>query len=366
MKLTHWCVVLAFTTVTLSVSVAAQSDNEVFAATNGTMHSNAAMFSIGPCQDPQIAVAERSNNAHAYRDTTGKIKQAADYLATKYRDPFVNRASVCKHAPGFIYLIPNRMDAEFKKVLGTFDRQSAPTKTQTTRPPATTQSAELSASGCPYPPDIAPSRMSPMIPLPARVNSAEAVFKQRVRLCQQGQDSLVRGGCASVCYGGLGAAQPSGKSISRTPLQTQSRPPGFVTTFDKAIDACFAKFMPDYRSPDWQDFPPEALEPQPDDPIRQSFFIARVGAESALKTDEAQNGTWDDRELILDHLIGWLTHCLADQHVLPKSDPRATYRSYSASQLKSVMTPERMEEHNSWFATGYHSYPLPPFWDRKR
>ena len=365
MKLTHWCVVLAFTTVTLSVSVAAQSDNEVFAATNGTTHSKAAMFSIGPCQDPQIAVTERNNNAHAYRDTTGKIKQAADYLATKYRDPFVNRASACKHASGFVYLIPNRMDAEFRKVLGTFGRQPAPTKTQTPRPPATTQSAELSASGCPYPPDIAPSRMSPMIPLPARVNSAEAVFKQRVRLCQQGQDSLVRGGCASVCYGGLSAAQPSGKSISRTPLQTQSRPPGAVTTFDKAIDACFAKFIPDYRSPDWQDFPPEALEPQPDDPIRQSFFIARVGAESALKTDEAQNGTWDDRELILDHLIGWLTHCLADQHVLPKSDPRATYRSYSASQLKSV-TPERMEEHNSWFATGYHSYPLPPFWDRKR
>ncbi len=365
MKLTHWGLVLAVTTVTLSVSVAARSDTEVFAASNQTTHSNTDTFSIGPCQDPQIAIAERNNDAHAYRDTTGKIKQAADYLATKYREPFVNRASVCKHAPGFVYLIPNKMNGEFRKVLRTFARQPAPPKTQTTRPPSVTQSAELSASGCPYPPDIAPSRMSPMIPLSARVNSAEAVFKQRVRLCQQGQDSLVRGGCASVCYGSQTTTQPGDKSISRTPLQTQSGPPGAVTTFDKAIDACFTKFMPDYRSPDWQDFPPEALEPQPDDPIRQSFFIAHVGAESALKTDEAQNGTWDDRELMLDYLIGWLTHCLADQHVLPKSDPRATYRSYSASQLKAA-TPERMEEHNSWFATGYHSYPLPPFWDRKR
>jgi hypothetical protein len=47
-----------------------------------------------------------------------------------------------------------------------------------------------------------------------------------------------------------------------------------------------------------------------------------VAADQALDLDEAVNGKWQDRELMRDYLVGWLTHCLTDRKVLPMQDPR--------------------------------------------
>lgn len=46
-------------------------------------------------------------------------------------------------------------------------------------------------------------------------------------------------------------------------------------------------------------------------------MVSGVAAEQALKLDELAYGKWNDRELMHDYLIGWLTHCLTDSKVPP-------------------------------------------------
>ena len=53
-----------------------------------------------------------------------------------------------------------------------------------------------------------------------------------------------------------------------------------------------------------------------------------MAAEQALQLDELVYGVWNDRELMHDYLVGWLTHCLSDNKVLPMQDPRGAYRSF--------------------------------------
>lgn len=167
-------------------------------------------FSTGPCRDPQIAVRERQEGARAYLDTNGKVKIAADYLARRYDDPFVNSGAVCAGHPGIVYLIPDRFDAEFNKIVGLVEKFGS----ETPRPDAVpsrqrnpARFSSIASTGCPYPPDIDPNVLRARAPPEMRdsgigfVQDAEAAFQQRLNLCQQQRGYLVPGGCASVCYG---------------------------------------------------------------------------------------------------------------------------------------------------------------------
>lgn len=182
-------------------------------------------FDTGPCRDPQIAREESRQNARAYLDTDGRIKVAADYLARKYGDPYVNRSGACLHARGAVFLIPDRYDGEFRTILngiredGYESRSAARQRSNGDFGAGPTRLNNVSSTGCPYPSDIDPNRMSAMIPLEARINSAEAAFQQRLRLCRQGQGNLVKGGCASVCYGENRIAQQPVRPSPLRPLQ---------------------------------------------------------------------------------------------------------------------------------------------------
>ncbi len=229
---------LALALVMLVGSPVAAQQGDVFASSPGA--ARPASTDTGPCQDRQIAIEEGRRHARAYRDTDGRIQAAVNYLATKYGDPSINRGGVCANAPGVIYFVDNRFDAEFHDILSKADEFNAnprqppgPSSPQpdsySVSPPGQSRLSSISSTGCHYPGDIDPNRMSPMIPAQARIGNAEAAFMQRVRLCRQGQGGLVKGGCASVCEGKdvFATAPPAGgKSIHRTgPGQPAPRPP---------------------------------------------------------------------------------------------------------------------------------------------
>ena len=97
----------------------------------------------------------------------------------------------------------------------------------------------------------------------------------------------------------------------------------------------------------------------------QSFVVSGVAAEQALQLDELVYGKWEDRELMHDYLVGWLTHCLTDNKVLPMQDPRQPYQQFIRSDHRQgSQNQARMAERNSNFFYGYGSYPLRPFWDQ--
>ena len=167
-------------------------------------------FSAGPCRDPQIAVRERQEGARAYLDTDGKVKIAADYLARRYGDPFVNSGAVCAGHPGIVFLIPDRFDAEFKKIVGLVEQYGSETPQPDAVPSrqrTPTRLSSIASNGCPYPPDIDPNALRARAPAEIRdsgidfVRDAEAAFQHRLTLCQQQRGYLVPGGCASVCFG---------------------------------------------------------------------------------------------------------------------------------------------------------------------
>ena len=187
---------------------------DVFSATEpgrGGDTFGASATDTGRCRDPQIAVIERRERARAYLDTTGKVKMAADYLARKHGDPFVNRGSVCMHHPGVIFMIPEQFDAEFRQLMDVFNASPQPDeKRDDTGPrpsPLRPGTPLLSRSGCPFPPELDPRNMDPRHPWEARLQTAESVLSQRQRLCQQGQGYLVKETCARVC-----AAEPQAQT----------------------------------------------------------------------------------------------------------------------------------------------------------
>ena len=161
-------------------------------------------------------------------------------------------------------------------------------------------------------------------------------------------------------------SESGGKGLKRVP-EKPSKPdnsPGPVT-LDKAADNCFAKSVPNYRSPDWSGFSPESLRPKRVGQFEQSFIVSGVAAEEALKLDELVYGKWNDRELMQDYLVGWLTHCLSKNTVLPMQDPRGPYRQFLQSRGPSPSKdPARVTDRKDKFFFGYQSYPLPPFWDQ--
>jgi len=157
-----------------------------------------------------------------------------------------------------------------------------------------------------------------------------------------------------------------GKSIKRTPENPPASPRNAPqpVALDKAVDDCFFKFVPNYSSPNWSLFSNDELQLQATGQFQQSFDVSAVAAERALYLDEAVHGAWQDRELMRDYLIGWLTHCLTDRKVLPKQDPRIPYRRVMESQAPDdAASRKRITRRFEEFGFGYRSYPLPPFWD---
>jgi hypothetical protein len=157
------------------------------------------------------------------------------------------------------------------------------------------------------------------------------------------------------------------KNLKRVPGKppTPSGAPGSVT-FDKAVDDCFAASLPGYCSPDWSGFSPDSLRPKRAGQFEQSFIVSGAAAEQALQLDELAYGKWNDRELMHDYLIGWLTRCLTEHKVLPMQDPRPPYARFL--DAKGPARPqERMRrlERQDQFFYGYGSYPIPPFWNRE-
>ena len=156
-----------------------------------------------------------------------------------------------------------------------------------------------------------------------------------------------------------------GKGLKRVPGPPPKPPDPEPVSLNKAVDDCFSKKVPNYRSPDWSGFDPKSLRPKAVGQFAQSFTISGVAAEQALQLDELVYGKWEDRELMHDYLVGWLTHCLTDHHVLPMQDPRQPYRqSMQSGQGQAPPGQARMAERSSKFFYGYGSYPLPPFWDQ--
>ncbi|MCS6294135.1 MAG: hypothetical protein H8J66_13780 [Nitrospira sp.] len=155
------------------------------------------------------------------------------------------------------------------------------------------------------------------------------------------------------------------KGIKRIPEKPSTpRTTPQALTLEKAVDDCFANSVPNYRNPNWTRFSPAALRPDQAGQLQQSFDISGFGADQALDLDEAVYGAWKDRELMRDYLVGWLTHCLTDQKVLPKQDPRIPYRRFmEAREPVDSKHPKRITRRFEEFGYGYRSYPLPPFWD---
>lgn len=157
------------------------------------------------------------------------------------------------------------------------------------------------------------------------------------------------------------------KGIKRVPTQRpapqgESQP----STFQTAVDDCFATSVSNYRGPDWARYNRETPRQQRGGPGRQPFEMLGVAADQALDLDEAVYGAWQDRELMRDYLIGWLMHCLTNRKVVPKEDPRIPYRRFmEARGPADWKNRKRITKRFEEFGYGYRSYPLPPFWDHE-
>lgn len=156
-----------------------------------------------------------------------------------------------------------------------------------------------------------------------------------------------------------------GKNIKRVPEQRPTpQDKSQSTAIENAADDCFATSVPNYLGPDWARYARKAPQTQPVGQIQPLFDTLGVAADQALDLDEAAYGTWQDRELMRDYLIGWLTHCLTEREVLLKQDPRIPYRRYmEAREPADSKSPKRITRRFEEFGYGYRSYPLPPFWD---
>ena len=156
-----------------------------------------------------------------------------------------------------------------------------------------------------------------------------------------------------------------GKGIKRLPEKPlPQRERSQPTAIEQAADDCFAASVPNYRGPDWVRYNRKAPHTKPVGHIQPLFDTLGFAADQALDLDEAVYGTWQDRELMRDYLIGWLTHCLTERKVLQRQDPRIPYRRHMEARAPSdVQARKRITRRFEEFGYGYRSYPLPPFWD---
>ena len=152
------------------------------------------------------------------------------------------------------------------------------------------------------------------------------------------------------------------KRLPGKPAATPGQPQ--PTAVEKAADECFSTSVPNYRSPDWVGYNRKARHPKPVGQVQPLFDTLGVAADQVLDLDEAVYGTWQDRELMRDYLIGWLTHCLTERKVFLRQDPRIPYRRHLEARAPSdLQTRTRLTRRFEEFGYGYRSYPLPPFWD---
>ncbi|MBA5865442.1 MAG: hypothetical protein GDA67_01965 [Nitrospira sp. CR1.3] len=136
------------------------------------------------------------------------------------------------------------------------------------------------------------------------------------------------------------------------------------TAIESAADDCFAASVPNYRGPDWVRYNRKAPKTKPVGQVQPLFDTLGLAADQALDLDEAVYGAWQDRELMRDYLIGWLSHCLTERKVVLKQDPRIPYRRHMEARAPSdLQTRKRITSRFEEFGYGYRSYPLPPFWD---
>ncbi len=160
---------------------------------------------------------------------------------------------------------------------------------------------------------------------------------------------------------------PLPKPLPIRPRPPPGPPPPPTTMLDQAIDDCFRGKDALYRSPDWdRAFTLSQRRLQVGGDYPQAFRIAARASEHALWLDEQAYGAWADRELMLDYLAGWVTHCLYDQGAVPYADPRPAYQTWMKRRYApSAQISARLAERNGSFAFGFGSYPLPPFFDRE-
>jgi hypothetical protein len=138
------------------------------------------------------------------------------------------------------------------------------------------------------------------------------------------------------------------------------RPPPSGPRLDRAIDECLRPHG-SWRI-DWSGYAAADLERSPTRGFDQTFAVARHAARAMLGDDRRRNDYGQDDELMEDHLVGWLTHCLDNKGAAPPQDPRAPYRRFIASGAGGA---GRLGEREEAFFTGYGMYPLPPMWDER-
>lgn len=165
-----------------------------------------------------------------------------------------------------------------------------------------------------------------------------------------------------------------GKNITRTtptpqptstPRATPTPSPTFGPvreTLDAIVDDCLKEKDPLYKSPDWsRSFTRRELQEKSNGTIYNAFSIAAVAAEQAIAIDERANGKWDDRELMTDYLIGWLTGCMVKRRYLPLKDFRDAYQRSVEDTSQTPLNQARLKERHYFFGFGFRMADLPPF-----
>jgi len=83
-------------------------------------------YDASVCNDPTIAINAQQQNATPYRDATptgqpDPLAAALYDLAQKYDLPFINRAGVCLHASGVVFMVPTDRVGELTQLIGEID-----------------------------------------------------------------------------------------------------------------------------------------------------------------------------------------------------------------------------------------------------
>jgi len=92
-------------------------DNKALSAGSGGTYDASA------CNDPKIAINAQQQNATPYRDSTptgepDPLGAALYDLAQKYDDDNIDKASVCLHASGVVFMVPTDRVGELTQLLG--------------------------------------------------------------------------------------------------------------------------------------------------------------------------------------------------------------------------------------------------------
>jgi hypothetical protein len=95
----------------------AQTNNETFSAGAG------GGYDASDCNDPQIAVIAKQQNATPYYDHNwnapgDSLVAVLRYLSQKYNDGNIDHASACANAPGVVFFVPNNRVAEVTTLIG--------------------------------------------------------------------------------------------------------------------------------------------------------------------------------------------------------------------------------------------------------